>query len=99
MIGHHIGFDVAMLNKYMQKHFGFKLLNPTIDTAHLAARLENIHAYKGGVHLQLESLDSLSERLNIDREARYSATGDAYTTALVFLKLQHLAKTKGIKSL
>ncbi|MEZ5058610.1 MAG: 3'-5' exonuclease [Saprospiraceae bacterium] len=40
LVGHHIAFDIAIINFALKKYYGLKLLNKTIDTANLTQRLE-----------------------------------------------------------
>lgn len=88
IVGHHIGFDVAILNKALKSwHPDMKLLNPTIDTGKLAKKLDNpaMQAFPqvtGGY-----SLDNLCKRFDIEPHIRHSAWGDALTTAILLQKL------------
>lgn len=97
LVGHHVGFDIACVNQLLERHFGMRLQNKSIDTAQLGARLENAEpsAYTG--RRELKNLDALCNDYDIEPEARHSAAGDAYTTALLFLKLQRAAKKRGIR--
>ncbi len=98
LVGHHIGFDVAMLGKAL-KSFGLKKMqNPTLDTSDLAMRLEK------GVHYELQfqnpgefSLDTLCQRYQIPLDDRHTAAGDAFLTAQLLLKLLKMAEAKGIR--
>ena len=98
IVGHHIGFDLLMLEKILRP-FGFKKFqNPVIDTLHLHLRLErgihyDIHLLKPGE----QSLDSLCQKYGIALDDRHTATGDAYLTALLLMKLLKIAGQKGIK--
>ncbi|MCH7397316.1 3'-5' exonuclease [Belliella sp. DSM 107340] len=99
IVGHHIGFDLAMINKIL-KSFGLKeLLNPMIDTKALAIRLENGPHYDPRMGKRGEySLDSLCERYGIPLDDRHTAAGDAFLTAQLMMKLLKLAEQKGIKN-
>ncbi len=98
IVGHHIGFDMMMLEKTL-KPFGFKkFLNPTIDTLYLSLRLEkgphyDISLGKPGEH----SLDSLCQKYGIPLDDRHTAAGDAFLTAQLLMKLLKIAEKKGIK--
>jgi DNA polymerase-3 subunit epsilon len=63
------------------------LKNKVLDTGHLfqKTRLDDSKAHF--------SLDELSKRFQIPMHDRHTASGDAYITALLFLKL--IAKLKG----
>ena len=89
LVGHHIGFDIAILNEAFQRHFQFSLQNQTLDTATLAQRLENPHQRAN----KPPSLDALCEQYRIPLGIRHTAAGDTFITALLFLKL--LGRLKG----
>ncbi len=81
IIGHHIKFDIEMINKYINKYFSVKLNNFLIDTGQL---YNFISSNEGNV-----SLDFLMEFYNVkcEEENRHSAIGDAIATAEVFIKI------------
>ncbi|WP_373524250.1 PolC-type DNA polymerase III, partial [Aquiflexum sp.] len=74
IVGHHIGFDLLMLEKTL-KPYGFKKFqNPSIDTLHLSLRLEkgpnyDLNLGKPGEH----SLDSLCQKYGISLDDRHTA--------------------------
>lgn len=99
LVGHHVAFDLSCLNQLMKKYYHGELLNKTADTAKLGARVENVlMSYYGG-QKAYKNLDSLCQDYNILPEARHSASGDTYSTALLFLKLLKKAEQRGIKDL
>ena len=97
LVGHHVSFDVDCLNQVLVKFYDFRLQNRTLDTAQIGARLDRAEpsAYTGT--RTIKNLDSLCRDHGITPEARHSASGDAYTTALLFLKLLHKARKRGIR--
>lgn len=98
IIGHHIGFDIAMIEKAM-KPFGLKkILNPVIDTLDLALRLEKGPHFDSQMASGEYSLDQLCTRYGIKVDDRHTAAGDAFLTAQLFLKLLKIAEKKGIKT-
>ena len=99
IVGHHVGFDKAMLEK-AGKPFGLKrILNPTIDTYDLAVRLELGKNYNPRMVNGLDySLDKLCERYKITLDDRHTAAGDAFLTAQLLLKLLRKADKAGIKT-
>ena len=100
LIGHHISFDVKMLNQWIGKYYpGFRLKNNWIDTAHLAKRIhkEEIQRTVGGHHFL--GLDNLCKLYDIPIENRHTALGDAYMTAILFLKLISRLKKRGVNRL
>ena len=97
IVGHHIGFDLMLLEKAL-KSFGLKkMLNPVLDTQYLAIRLEK------GPHFDFSmakpgeyALDNLCERHGIALDDRHTAAGDAFLTAQLLMKLLKVAEKKGI---
>ena len=79
IVGHHIKFDLDILNREIQKHFNTKLYNPIIDTAHIYRFLNNID--------ENISLDKIIEKYLSKVIDRHSALGDALVTAEVFIKM------------
>jgi DNA polymerase-3 subunit epsilon len=76
-----------------------KLPNPMIDTMTLAIRLElGPHADRSQIHPEDYGLDALCGRYQIITEDRHTASGDAFLTAQLLLKLLKLAQVKGIKN-
>lgn len=99
LVAHHIGFDTEMMQKSC-KPFGLERLpNPMLDTMNLAIRLElGPHADRSQVHPEDYGLDALCERYQILTEDRHTASGDAFLTAQLLLKLLKIAHIKGIKN-
>lgn len=97
LIGHHVGFDIALINKHLQQYYGIKLQNKSIDTAFLAQRvatMENPYLMSRNEEM---TLDHLAKQYRIDTDDRHKALGDAYITAILFLKL--IQKIKGNKTI
>lgn len=103
LVAHHAAFDMRMLRKAIAPHRGAKVWSESVDTAHLAKRVEDEpmtsnqardadprHAYQ---------LDSLVERYGIDVPERHTAAGDALATALLFQRLLKKAERRGIRTL
>lgn len=95
IVGHHISFDIQMINKALQKHFGFKLKNNWIDTGKLAQRVKN-PMLTGG---HSPSLDSLCSEYQIPLGKRHTASGDTLITALLFLKLLGRLESKKVRTI
>jgi DNA polymerase-3 subunit epsilon len=85
IIGHHIGFDIAVINKMLQRHHLGKLKNKVIDTGVLYKKLQ--HPINRMSMQHGYSLDQLSEALKIPLYDRHTASGDAMITALAFIKI------------
>ena len=99
LVAHHAGFDRAMLEK-AGKPFGLsKLHNVFLDTMELAIRLEIGRNYNPHLLNMADfSLDSLCRRYHIPLDDRHTASGDAFLTAQLLLKLLKIAESKGIKT-
>ena len=85
LLGHHVGFDIAIIIYALKRLGSPKLKNKFTDTSVL---------FKRSVHLvnitnpdKVYSLDELCEALNISKNDRHKAMGDALITALAFLKI------------
>ena len=83
IVAHHAAFDIAMINAVLKKLNLGKLKNKFIDTGNLYKQLLNNHQNKNK-HF---SLDDLSKQFKISQSDRHTASGDAFITALVFLKI------------
>lgn len=85
VVGHHIGFDAAMIGAALQRHFGARLRNPLIDTALLATRhLDSFHK-TGYANQRPPGLDEVCTHAGLPIIGRHTASGDAFTTAQLFL--------------
>ncbi|PKV66494.1 3'-5' exonuclease [Pontibacter ramchanderi] len=97
LVGQHVAFDIAMVNQMLQRQgIRGKLRNRSVDTAHLAIRLERRHADSHTLKTAEYSLDALCDRYNLPTDDRHTASGDAFATALLLLKLLSLAKKRGV---
>lgn len=98
IVGHHIGFDIAMLEKAL-KPFGLsKIKNPILDTLDLAIRIEQGPQFGEQPISPDYSLDQLCKRYKIPLDDRHTAAGDAFITAQLLLKLLKVAEKKGINT-
>lgn len=95
IVGHHIGFDITMLNLACQRQFNVELRNPSLDTMALTLHLEQDGAFKEQEKIQGFSLDALCSLFGVIPHDRHTAGGDAFITAQIFLKLLRLAKRHG----
>ncbi|SIS64242.1 3'-5' exonuclease [Belliella pelovolcani] len=99
IVGHHICFDLGMLEKLLKQYGLRNLLNPIIDTQALAMRLEKGPHYDPRMGKRGEyALDALCERYGIALDDRHTAAGDAFLTAQLLMKLLKLAEQKGIRT-
>lgn len=86
LVGHHINFDVQMINQALQRMGLEKLKNHLMDTDAMYRKLKNLQ------DTEHSSLDALGALYNIQLKDRHTASGDAFITALLFLKLKRKLK-------
>lgn len=82
LVGHHIAFDIEMINEALDRMDAGRLKNQYMDTDIMYQK------WKHFPEEQHTSLDELCSVFNIRKTDRHTATGDAYITALLFLKLK-----------
>jgi len=80
LVAHHTAFDIEMINTALKRLNLPKLKNKSIDTGILYKKLEE----KKESHI---SLDALCTEFNIPKHDRHTASGDAFITSLLFLKI------------
>ncbi len=92
LVAHHTKFDLTMINKALERHGLPPLKNKSLDTVFLYKKsllrsplIERKEDY---------SLDELADKFNISKKDRHTALGDAYITALLFLKILKKMKEK-----
>ena len=95
IVGHHIGHDVETFNAGYERHWGFRMLNRSLDTMELTLNLERDGAFAGRDNIRDFSLDALCGLFGVIPHDRHTAPGDAFMTALVFLRLLRLASKHG----
>ncbi|MEL6832695.1 MAG: 3'-5' exonuclease [Bacteroidota bacterium] len=98
-VAQHAAFDYGILQAAYRKELQGHLLNATIDTAHLARRLDDPSrsSHMNPAKAKQYGLDQLCQRFNIPIEARHTASGDALLTAILLVKLLSRLETRGIK--
>lgn len=91
LVGHHIGFDLAVLER--ESRLAGQAFAPpaAIDTALLAAAVEP--------GLPASSLEALAGWLGVEVAGRHSADGDALTAARVFVALVPHLRKRSIRTL
>src|SRR5712691_9398116 len=79
LVGHNVGFDVAVLARARRARGLPRLPNRSVDTSRLAASL----------HPEWRdlSLERVAERLDVEVVARHTAEGDALTAGRIFVAL------------
>lgn len=81
LVGHHIDFDVEMINAALEKLDCGRLKNEALD-------IDIMHKKLFDINNKQFSLDELSDIYKIPKSDRNSASEDAYKIALLFLKLK-----------
>ncbi len=81
LVGHRINFDIEMLNMVLSKMECGRIKNEALDIEVMYRKLHDITD-------KSFSLDELSSLFKVPKADRISATDDAYTIALLFLKLK-----------
>lgn len=91
IVGHHIGHDITAVNAACSRHWSATLLNRSLDTMDLTLHLEREGAFAGRPAIRRFTLDGLCELFGVVPHDRHTASGDAFITAQVFLRLVRLA--------
>jgi DNA polymerase-3 subunit epsilon len=81
LVGHHIDFDVEMINSALERLGCGRLKNEALDIDIMYRKLHDINNKQF-------SLDELSTIYKIPKSDRNSSSEDAYKIALLFLKLK-----------
>lgn len=92
LIAHHTFFDLTMINTALLRHGLPRLKNISLDTSDLYKKTlikTNLLTRKDNY-----SLDDLADKFNISKKDRHTAMGDAYITAILFLKIVSKLKEK-----
>jgi DNA polymerase-3 subunit epsilon len=92
IIAHHTIFDITMINRALERNGLPFLTNKTLDTAFLYKKTllkSNLLVYKDHY-----ALDDLADKFDISKKDRHTAMGDAYITAIAFLKIVKKLKEK-----
>lgn len=95
IVGHHIGHDIITINRAMERLFGARLQNESLDTMDLSLHLKNDGAFAYGPEFEDFSLDALCDLFGIEAHDRHTAGGDAFITAQIFIRLLRLAGKAG----
>jgi DNA polymerase III subunit epsilon len=95
IVGHHIGHDIATFDAGYERHWGTRLLNRSMDTMDLTLHLERDGAFAGRPPIRRFTLDALCEMFGVIPHDRHTASGDAFITAQVLLRLLKLGARHG----
>jgi DNA polymerase-3 subunit epsilon len=92
IIAHHATFDITMINRALERQGLPRLKNKVLDTSNLYKNtLITSTIFKKKDHY---SLDELALKFDICKKDRHTAIGDAYITAITFLKILPRLRTK-----
>ena len=92
IIAHHTTFDTTMINKALERNKLPQLINHRLDTAILYKKTLIVsHLFERKDHY---TLDDLADKFDISKKDRHTALGDAYITAIAFLKIVKKLKEK-----
>ncbi|TRX22152.1 3'-5' exonuclease [Flavobacterium franklandianum] len=92
IVAHHTFFDISMINKALERNGLPKLKNKTLDTANLYKKTLLYSPLL--VRKESYTLDELADKFDISKKDRHTAMGDAYITAIAFLKILNKLKEK-----
>lgn len=81
LVGHHVNFDIEMINQALKRLEAGKLKNDNMDTNAMYKK------YKYLQEDQNSSLDELAKIFKIKSSDRHTAVGDAFITSQLFIKL------------
>jgi DNA polymerase-3 subunit epsilon len=81
LVGHHINFDIEMINSALERLDCGRLKNEALDVDMMYRKLTDINDKQF-------SLNDLGEIFKIPKSDRNSSSEDAYRIALLFLKLK-----------
>jgi len=99
IVGHHIGHDIATFDEALERHWGFRLFNRAVDTMNLALHFHKAGAFADRPPIRRFTLDALCDTFGVIPHDRHTASGDAFLTALVFLRLRRMAMKYGREGL
>lgn len=93
LVAHHANFDITMVNAALRRMNLPKLQNRVLDTGKLyrKTRITSNLIDRNKNY----SLDEIAEAYNIDVKDRHTAAGDAFITAIAFLKILGKLDKKG----
>jgi DNA polymerase-3 subunit epsilon len=94
LVGHHVGFDQKIVAHAAQR-LGRDLANPALDTMRIALALEERGAFEGR-EIRGFDLDNLGTLFDVEPHDRHTASGDAFITAQIFIRLERMADKAGI---
>ncbi len=92
IVGYYIGFDHAILSRYVRQMIGVTLPNATIE---LSAMYYRRYRRKSAYEQVDLKFDTIMEALSLPRLGKHDALNDAIMSALIYLKLLTMPEYKG----
>ena len=86
IVAHHANFDLSIINEALERHGLESLKNKILDTEVLFKRAKH-PLYARGMAEKKYTLDDMGSDMKISLSDRHTASGDAFITAVAFLKL------------
>jgi DNA polymerase-3 subunit epsilon len=83
LVGHHVRFDIKMINAALGRMGLGKLKNRSMDTDLMYQKFKRLPED------QHSGLDELCQVFKIQKSDRHTSAGDAFITALIFLRLKN----------
>ncbi|HSH09795.1 MAG TPA: 3'-5' exonuclease [Oceanipulchritudo sp.] len=99
IVGHHIQHDLSMLNLACQHHFGFSMRNVAVDTLEAFLSIKRAGGFPALEIPHRPSLDALCDLFKIVPHDRHTASGDAFLTAQITLRILKEARKTGLWNL
>lgn len=96
LVGHHVRFDIKMINNALRRHGGGTLQNRSLDTVRLYQLVHPATTWRNEPNF---GLDHIATEYQILLQDRHTALGDAYITALLFSKLVAKLRKRGKRKL
>lgn len=95
LVGHHIQHDLKLLNNALHRHYQLSLGNLVIDTAETYFAIREAGGFQGKSDPDGHSLDAFCRLFGIVPHDRHTASGDAFLTAQILLRLLKEAANRG----
>jgi len=86
IVGYNIGYDLAVLDRYVRPLFNFGLPNRYVDVMDLYRKKSEL---AGSLECQINlSFEAIVKGLDVPVLGRHTALGDAITTAIIYVRLK-----------
>ena len=92
IVGYYIGFDHAILSRYVRERIGIALPNETIELSSMYYRRYRKSSAYEFVDLKF---DTIMEALSLPMLGKHDALNDALMAALIYLKLRTIPEYRG----